>query len=140
MSLVPEPFTYLPSDFRAVQLEDGTISTAFLEMFGRPSRDVSYENDRINNLTDKQVLILLNSTQISDKIAHSKNLKELADSKKTDAAIIENIYLQILSRFPVAEEKLKLTVLFNDKKMTREQNVNDLVWALINTKEFIFNH
>jgi hypothetical protein len=140
MSRVPEPFTFLPSDFRAVQLEDGTISTAFLEMFGRPSRDVSYESDRINNLTDKQVLILLNSTQISDKIARSKSLKELATSKKTDAELIENIYLQTLSRFPVSEEKKKLELLFKDKKMTREQNVNDLVWALINTKEFIFNH
>lgn len=140
MSRVPEPFTFLPSDFRAVQLEDGTISTAFLEMFGRPSRDVSYESDRINTLTDKQVLILLNSTQISDKIARSKNLKELANSKKTDAEVIETIYLQTLSRFPAAEEKKKLSILFNTKSLTREQNVNDLVWALINTKEFIFNH
>jgi hypothetical protein len=139
-SRVPEPFTFLPKDTRAVQLEDGTISSPVLEMFGRPSRDISYENDRNNNLTMKQVLFLLNSTQITDKINKSKKLKELTDNTSSKEKLIAEIYLMVLNRYPLQTETAAILTYFADAKKDKYQNTNDLVWALINTKEFLFNH
>jgi hypothetical protein len=139
-SRVPEPFTFLPKDTRAVQLEDGTISTPVLEMFGRPSRDISYESDRNNNLTMKQVLYLLNSTQITDKINKSKKLKLLTDQTASKEKLISEIYLLVLNRFPISSETSIATSYFNEPKKDKYQNTSDLVWALINTKEFLFNH
>jgi hypothetical protein len=139
-SRVPEPYTFLPKDTRAVQLEDGTISTPFLEMFGRPSRDISYESDRDNNLTMKQVLHLLNSSQISGKIAGSKKLKQLTDEAPSKGNLIEEIYLLVLNRFPKEQEIATILTFDREIKKDKYQLTFDLVWALINTKEFVFNH
>ena len=139
-SRVPEPFTFLPKDTRAVQLEDGTISTPVLEMFGRPSRDISYESDRNNNLTMKQILYLLNSTQVTDKINKSKKLKSLTDQITSKEKLISGIYLLILNRFPLQSETSTTITYFAENKKDKYQNTSDLVWALINTKEFLFDH
>jgi hypothetical protein len=139
-SKVPEPFTFLPKDTRAVQLEDGTISTAVLEMFGRPSRDISYESDRNNNLTMKQVLFLLNSTQVTDKINKSKKLRLLTDQFESKEKLIGEIYLLVLNRFPLPSETSTILTCFSENKKDKYQNTSDLVWALVNTKEFLFNH
>ena len=139
-SRVPEPFTFLPKDTRAVQLEDGTISTPVLEMFGRPSRDISYESDRNNNLTMKQVLYLLNSTQVTDKINKSKKLKLLTDQFSDKEKLITEIYLLVLNRFPTPSETSIAVNYFSETKKDKYQNTSDLVWALINTKEFLFDH
>ncbi|MDP4289970.1 MAG: DUF1553 domain-containing protein [Bacteroidota bacterium] len=139
-SRVPEPFTFLPKDTRAVQLEDGTISTPVLEMFGRPSRDISYESDRNNNLTMKQVLFLLNSAQITDKINKSKKLKLLTDQSGSREKLISEVYLLVLNRFPLQSETATILTYFSNNKKDKYQNTSDLVWALINTKEFLFNH
>jgi hypothetical protein len=139
-SRVPEPFTFLPKDTRAVQLEDGTISTPVLEMFGRPSRDISYESDRNNNLTMKQVLYLLNATQVTDKINKSKKLKLLTDQSPSKEKLISEIYLLILNRFPLQTETSTAMIYFAENKKDKYQNTSDLVWALINTKEFLFDH
>lgn len=138
MSKVPEPFTFLPSDFRAVQLKDGTISTPFLEMFGRPSRDVSYESDRNNDLTMKQALFLLNSSQIQDKIKTSSKLKKLVNSQPDNQKLIREVFLTVLSRYP-AQNELSVAERYFNNQNNRGNSANDLVWALINTKEFIFN-
>jgi hypothetical protein len=139
-SRVPEPFTFLPKDTRAVQLEDGTISTPVLEMFGRPSRDISYESDRNNNLTMKQVLYLLNSTQVTDKINKSKKLKLLTDQTPSKEKLISEIYLLILNRTPLQSETSTAMTYFAENKKDKYQNTSDLVWALINMKEFLFDH
>ena len=139
-SKAPEPFTFLPKDTRAVQLDDGTISTPVLEMFGRPSRDISYESDRNNQLTMKQVLFLLNSTQVTDKINKSKKLRLLTDRTVSKESLIAEIYLLILNRFPLQSETSAITTYFSGNRNDNYQNTSDLVWALINTKEFLFNH
>ena len=139
-SRVPEPFTFLPKDTRAVQLEDGTISSPVLEMFGRPSRDISYESDRNCNLTMKQVLFLLNSTQVTDKINKSRKLKQLTDKFESKDKLFDEIYLLVLNRFPTKSEGSTLRAYFSDNKNDKYQKTSDLVWALINTKEFLFNH
>lgn len=135
MSKVPEPFTFLP-DYRAIQLEDGTITTPFLEMFGRPSRDNSYENNRDNSLNMKQTLHMLNSNQVMDKITKSEKLRKLLHQEKSNEQVIEDLYLMILSRYPSTKE----TEIASTYMLNHPNQINDLVWALLNTSEFIFNH
>jgi len=135
MSKVPEPFTFLP-DFRAVQLEDGTITTPFLEMFGRPSRDNSYENNRDNTLNMKQTLHLLNSNHLMDKIKKSEKLNQLLHQDKNHELVIQDLYLTVLNRYPSGKEiEIATSYMVNNPAQ-----LNDLVWALLNTAEFIFNH
>lgn len=76
-SMIPEPFTYIPEDHRSISLPDGSITSSFLEQFGRPSRDTGLESERNNRLTADQRLHLLNSSHIRDKIAQSPRLKSL---------------------------------------------------------------
>jgi hypothetical protein len=139
-SRAPEPYTFLPKDTRAVQIEDGTVSTSVLEMFGRPSRDISYESDRNNNLTMKQILFLLNSTQITDKIKNSKKLKALSDKLTSKEKLIEEIYILVINRFPTKTELNTVLTYYSENKKDNFQPTCDLVWALINSKEFLFNH
>ena len=68
MSAIPEPFTFIPNDQRTIMLGDGSITSAFLEMFGRPPRDTGLELERSNDPTASQKLHLLNSSHIRNKI------------------------------------------------------------------------
>jgi len=138
MSRVPEPFTFLPAEQRATTMADGTISTPFLKMFGRPSRSISYENDRNNSLTGQQVLYLLNSEHIQKKITTGKLIpkaNELVDKDK----IIEFLYLTILCRYPKSEETKNILNYWETNNTQTDIMVEDLTWALINSKAFIFD-
>jgi len=140
MSRVPEPFTFLPSESGAINIGDGSITSTSLEMFGRASRDVSFESDRNNTPSTKQVLFLLNSPQINDKLKNSKLLKLMADSSTDINQIIENMYLMMLSRYPNLKEKQTFSDYATNNKLNKYQLTNDLAWTLLNTREFIFNH
>jgi hypothetical protein len=139
-SSIPEPFTRLPRDIRAVQIADGSITTPFLELFGRPPRDTAYDRDRCNDTSMRQALHLLNSSDIERKVANSERLKRLVSEKKTNKDIIEELYLAAFSRVPTQAELGKLTAFLVDNKTPRPQALQDVLWAIVNTQEFIFNH
>ncbi len=149
-SQIPEPFTFVPEEYRSVSLADGSISSQFLEMFGRPSRDTGLESERNNNSTETQRLHILNSSHIRNKILKSQNFKQSIRNIKNLKDKIEFIYLTILSRYPFENEIIIIKNLLhngnikykNKKKRNKAnfQKLYDLVWALINTKEFMFNH
>lgn len=139
-SRIPEPYTTLPEGFRATQLFDGSIGTAFLELFGRPPRDTPFECDRNIQTSMRQALFLINSQQIEQRIARSPRMQRWLKEKKSDAEIIDEIYLAALSRLPSEEEKQKLTAYLAKEPKNRNQAVQDVVWAILNTKEFLFNH
>ncbi len=141
-SRIPEPFTYLPDDIRATQLTDGNIEEApfaFLELFGRPSRDTAYEDDRCLEPSLRQALYFANSEHLEGKITASPFLKEVLESGRNDAEIVEQLYLIMFSRFP-SDEELRATTahLAREGPKGRTQALRDLVWALTNTKEFRF--
>jgi len=79
-SAIPEPFTYLPDDQRAVALPDGSITTPFLDMFGRSPRDTGLDSERSNELTAEQRLHMLNSSHVRRKIEDSPKLQVLFQS------------------------------------------------------------
>ena len=74
-SPIPEPFTFIPEDQRTIALADGSITSPFLEMFGRPARDTGLESERNNQPTDAQRLYLLNSSDMQRRIARSPRLR-----------------------------------------------------------------
>jgi hypothetical protein len=139
-SAIPEPFTFIPENQRSITLEDGSVTSSFLEMFGRPPRDTGLESERNNRLTAAQRLHLLNSSHILRKIEQSRMIQYQTQSSKTPRDVAMGMYLGILSRFPT-EEELK-TVETHSQANTRSgrEAAVDLAWALINSSEFLYRH
>lgn len=140
-SAIPEPFTFIPEEQRTIALADGSISSAFLELFGRPSRDTGLESERDNRPTDAQRLHLLNSSHVQKKIENSWRLRELQRSARRDQKrLVRTLYLAVLSRYPAPEELAAAEAYLRSPELNRRQALNDLTWALVNTKEFLFRH
>ncbi len=139
-SAIPEPFTFIPEDLRSIALPDGSITSSFLEMFGRPPRDTGLESERNNRPTAAQRLHLLNSSHIQRKIEQSPKLGLQMRAKANPRQVVTGLYLTILSRFPTDEElKIVATYAQPGGAKGREAAV-DLAWALINSAEFLYRH
>ena len=140
-SAIPEPFTFIPEEHRSIELSDGSVTSQFLEMFGRPARDTGLESERSNQATEAQRLHLLNSTHIQNKIEKSRRLAMLVRTTRGNRKrIVTALYLNILSRFPTKEELEMSVKYFQTDGLTTKQAAEDLIWALINTKEFLYRH
>ena len=140
-SPIPEPFTFIPEENRTIELADGSISSQFLEMFGRPSRDTGMESERNNQPSDAQRLHMLNSSHVQTKIERSKRLNGLIKASKGKRdVLIGMIYLNILSRYPMQAELAAAEKYFETKGIGTRQGTNDLAWVLINSKEFLYRH
>jgi hypothetical protein len=137
-SPIPEPFTYIPESHRSVSLADASITSPFLEMFGRSSRDTGLESERNNNFTVAQRLHMLNSAHIHNKIDEGPALKQLLGSGGTPEEIADRIYLTILSRHPSEAERAILAE-YRSGGFGRRPGL-DLALALINTAEFMCRH
>jgi len=138
-SPIPEPFTFIPDGQRSIELADGSISSSFLDMFGRPARDSGLESERNNRPTAAQELHLLNSSHIRRKIEESPKLRELLQSKRKPREIVDELYLTILSRFPTTDE-LKTFRDYAQAGQKGRRPMMDLVWALFNSAEFLYRH
>lgn len=140
-SPIPEPFTYIPEKQRTILLADGSISSTFLEKFGRPPRDTGLFSERNTEPTEAQRLYLLNSTHIRRKFENSWRLRELIKSVSgNQRSLITSLYLTILSRNPSKEELEIAVERFKIAGTNAKQVVDDLAWTLINTKEFLYRH
>jgi hypothetical protein len=140
-SLIPEPYTFVPRYHRTIALADGSITSPFLEMFGRPARDTGLLSERINQPTDKQRLYLLNATDVQRKIEESPRLaRMLRESRRSPDQIIRNVYLTVLSRYPAEGELASARAYAGSEGLAPRQAAADLVWALVNTKEFLYRH
>jgi hypothetical protein len=140
-SPIPEPFTFIPDDQPSIELADGSTSSSFLELFGRPARDTGLESERNNATTETQRMHMLNSSHIQNKIQNSWKLRALIAAQRGNrGGLIDSLYLTILSRYPTADERTIVQKYFGDEKSNPGQAVNDLVWALVNTKEFLYRH
>ncbi|MCC6486816.1 MAG: DUF1553 domain-containing protein [Candidatus Hydrogenedentes bacterium] len=140
-SAVPEPFSYIPDYQRSIALADGSITSPFLEMFGRPPRDTGLESERTNAMTDPQRLHLLNSSQIQRKIEQGVRSRLTGGGGKGDQRdMVHSVYLNILSRKPTEDETAAALRYAESSGLKRDQAMCDLAWALINTKEFLYRH
>jgi hypothetical protein len=139
-SSIPEPFTFIPEDQRAISLPDGSITSAFLELFGRPPRDTGLESERNNRLTAAQQLHLLNASHVERKIEQSGKLQDLVRNTKGGQALVTGLYLLVLSRYPTADELLAVKAYSQNTNLKPREAVNDLAWALMNSAEFLYRH
>ena len=140
-SAIPEPFTHIPEHQRSIALADGSITSQFLEMFGRPARDTGLESERNGKPTAAQRLHLLNSTHVQLKITRSPRLRRLIRTAGGNRRrVIRGLYMTILSREPVAAELATAEEYCRTPGLSQRQAAEDLAWALINTKEFLYRH
>lgn len=138
-SAIPEPFTFIPESQRSINLADGSITSSFLEMFGRPARDTGLESERSNRPTAAQRLHLLNSTHIQRKIEQSPAILAFSRFGRRPREVVDGLYLLILSRFPTDDERKVVEAYAQSGSMPRDAIV-DLAWALINSAEFLYRH
>jgi len=139
-SPIPEPYTYIPEGKPAVAIADGSITSPFLALFGRPARATGMENERVNRMLPAHWLHLLNSTHIQRKIEQGPTLKAIFDSNRKPAEIMEELYLTILSRFPTPEEVRDAMAYGKPGGPKKREDWIDLSWALINSSEFLYRH
>lgn len=138
-SAIPEPFTFIPEEQRAIALPDGSITSPFLEMFGRPGRDTGLEAERNNAITAAQRLHLLNSTHVQRKLEQGPKLQALIRARTSPRELIDTIYLTLLSRFPTDQER-RFGLSYLGSAQDRHAAGLDFIWALINSAEFLHRH
>ena len=139
-SRAPEPYTHFPGGTRSIEIGDGSVTTSQLQLFGRPSRDVSLESDRNNTPTFKQTIFLLNSGYVLNKLEQSPVIKALVENNKDRSKLISEIYLTALCRYPDENEISAVASYADQHKAGPLKLAKNLMWALINSDAFIFNH
>jgi hypothetical protein len=135
-------FNGLPSGTRAVQLPDSAGMTYFLTVFGKPQGESACECERSSEANLAQSLHLLNSSEVQGKLSdgNGRARQLAADAKRSDEEKLNELYLWVFSRAPM--EKEKQIALAHIQKHAKDKAVayEDILWALLNTKEFLFNH
>jgi hypothetical protein len=132
-------FGGVPEGTRAVQLPDNAFDSYFLTVFGRPNSASACECERSADVNLAQCLHLLNSEEVQTKIAGAR-ADTLARDPRTYDERIRDIYLVAFSREPTVEETATAVAYLDQKKENSKQAFEDILWALMNTKEFVFNH
>ena len=132
-------FPGLPLGARAVQIADGTVSTYFLSTFGRATRETACSCEVKLEPTLSQSLHLLNGEATTQRIAGGNLVGRRLGEKKPQREIIEELYIRCLSRKPLATEVAKLDPQVA-KEPDKKKALDDVFWALLNSREFMFNH
>ena len=135
---VPDTFKDWPEAKRVTQLPDNRYNMYFLEVFQRNNRLVIC--DREENVTTSQGLNFINGPDVQSKLAHADGrLTQLLDRGSSDAELLEDLFLATLARKPTPREKDSMLTRVGAAKSKREI-YEDILWALISSKEFVFNH
>lgn len=141
LSQIPEPWTWVPDEERTIALADGSITSSFLVLFGRPARDTGRFDERSNEPTDDQRLYLLNSTEVRRRIENSPRVRAAVQSAGRNLdALIDGLYLTLLSRHVADEERDAVRGYFQSGARNSREAAADVAWALVNTKEFLYRH
>jgi hypothetical protein len=145
---VAEPFDSYPSGTRAMQLPDVRVSSYFLDVFGRPKRKQTSAAERTQDPSLTQALHVINGGTLNTKLQSPDGMvSRLVREHATDEQAIDQLYLAALSRKPsVTERRLVLAALNaarqqeGDKDKARQLALEDVTWAMLTSKEFLFNH
>ncbi len=136
---IPETFAAMPPGSRAMQLWTVRSQSVFLDSFGRPDPNQDPPCERTTDTTVVQALHLMNAPGLHAKVTSDKGrAAQLAASKKTPAEIVEELYLLTYCRLPTAEEQRTCQQVFVRPGATRRRATEDILWALLNTPEFVF--
>ncbi|MFM7129322.1 MAG: DUF1549 and DUF1553 domain-containing protein, partial [bacterium] len=137
---VATDFPGMPPGTRAIELPDENVAAPFLDIFGRPARLTACECERVDAPALHQALELVNSAEIQRKLSAPASFPAvLATSGKNADEIVHLAFVRILSRPPRPEEK-RASVGFLERQTNRPEAIQSLVWSLLATNEFLFNH
>lgn len=134
-----EKFRGLPLGARATQIADGTTSTYFLETFGRAKRETVCSCEVRMEPSLSQALHLLNGDTVNNKIQQGRLIDTWLNEKVEPMQIVERLYIMSFSRKPTEAEANALRPLFSEGSNVK-QALEDTFWALLNSREFLFNH
>jgi hypothetical protein len=140
----PAQFGGLPSDKhapnRAIMLPDEAFASYFLDVFGRPQRISACECERVSEANLAQALHLLNSQEIQDKLARANGRADLlAKDPRPDAEKVEEMFLWAFGRRPTAQHLQVALEHITRNATNKKLAYENIIWALVNTKEFVFN-
>lgn len=135
-------FGGMPAGTRALQLADSSTGPYFLQVFGQPKGDTACECERSMDANLAQSLHLLNGKEIQEKIAaESGRAAALAkDNSRSHEERVKDLYLSVFGREPAESEQATAVSYLKRNEENLRSGYEDLLWALINTKEFQFNH
>ena len=137
---VPEKFEEVSGESRAIGLWDSQVQHYFLRLFGRPVRKSTCECERNVEPSVAQVLHLLNSERVNAKLSHESGaVAKLVRKLPDDAALVEELYLSIYSRYPSDDERQIAVKHLQAAPSQRRQATEDLMWTMLNSMEFVFN-
>jgi Protein of unknown function (DUF1553)/Protein of unknown function (DUF1549)/Bacterial Ig-like domain (group 2) len=137
---VPDNFPGYPIGLRAVQLPDPALKSYFLSLFGRSERLTACACERTGEVTMPQLMHLQNGASVVEKIrAPQGRLAALVKAGKSDEQIVAELFLATLSRPATGQEMATIRQTFAQGD-SRDAVLHDVFWALLNSKEFAFNH
>jgi len=137
---VPEKFAGMPPGTRSVQLPDGEVNQPFLKTFGQPARELACECEREGDSNLGQALQLINGPSVNDRLRNPNNrIGKLLARKLSDRDILNELYLVTLSRLP-ADAEARPSLEHVQRAVDKRKAWEDVQWALINAKEFLFRH
>ena len=138
---VVNEYSNLRSDSRKVELWTTKMDSPLLESFGLPNSSENCPCERDNRSSIIQALHLMNSNELQLKLADKNgHAARLVKAEYSPSKIVDEVYLMLYSRWPTDDEKVIAVEGINSYKNNRKKGVEDLMWALINTAEFVFNH
>jgi Protein of unknown function (DUF1553)/Protein of unknown function (DUF1549) len=140
VTLVPEKYPGLPVGTRAIQLPDGEVNHPFLKTFGQPARELACECERESDSNLAQALQLINGPTMNDKLrAPANHVGKLLGTKSTEKEMLDAIYVAALSRPATDAERLP-ALAHVAKNADKRKAWEDVLWAVMNTREFLFRH
>jgi hypothetical protein len=148
---VPTPYPGYPAGTRALQLPDTQVKSQFLTVFGRPARNVCDVAERSFDPTIAQALHVINGDTLNKKLSSPDGTVALfLKLGLSDRRILEYMYLSAFSRYPSDAERATLIAALGAARLDRgtdeakrdahRQALEDMVWAMLTSKEFLFNH
>ena len=133
-------FSGVAAGARAVDLPHEGFGSYFLDTFDRPRRVTGCECERSSGATLSQVLLLANSDEVENKLRSPQGaIAKLVKSGKSNPEIIEELYLTAYARRP-AKEELEKAVAYVGLQKNRQEALEDVLWVVLNSREFMFNH
>lgn len=136
----PNKFQGLPLGARAVQIADGAVSNYFLTTFGRASRTTVCSCEVKMEPSLSQALHLMNGDAVHENIRKGKVVAEMVKEGKKDKEVVDELYLRCFSRLPNDKEWTAVSKALSESADNRQAVLEDLFWALLNSKEYYFTH
>ena len=133
-------FSNMSAEARAVDLPHERFGSYFLDTFDRPKRVSGCECERSTSATLSQVLLLANSDEIEQKLQNpTARIAKMIEAKRSTHQIVQELYLATFCRFPTPQEVF-VAAGYIDRDPDPRKGTEDVLWSLLNSREFLFNH